>query len=71
MFPIAGPNVLITHKPFLADNKIGTLGAACCFIKCTKGLRNLLILKIAEKGVIQFQEIRKGLLRKGCVSAYA
>jgi hypothetical protein len=30
-----------------------------------------LILNIAEKGVIQFQKIRKGLLGKGCVGTYA
>jgi len=71
LFPIAGPNALKTDYPFLVDNKIGPLGTACCFIKYTKGLHNLLILNIAEKGVIQFQKIRKGLLGKGCVGTYA
>lgn len=71
LFPIAGPNALETHNPYLVDNKIGPLGTACFFIKYTKGLHDLLILKITENGVIQFQEIRKGFLRKGCVGTYA
>jgi hypothetical protein len=71
LFSIGGPNALKTDDPFLVDNKVGPPWKAFCFIKYTKGLHNLLILKIAEKGVIQLHKIRKRLLGKAGVGAYA
>lgn len=71
MFQVAGPNALETDNPFLVDNKVRPLDTAARFVEYTKGLHNLLILRITEKGIIQLEKIREGLLRKGRIGAYA
>ena len=68
MFPIGGPNALKTNNPCLVDNKVGTFGDASCFIQYAKGLHHFLI-PVTEKGIADFEEIGKGLLRKDRIGA--
>lgn len=70
MFQVAGSNALETNDPFLVDNEVGPLDNAARFVEYAKGFHNLLIL-ITEKGIIQLQKFREGLLRKGRIHAYA
>src|SRR3970040_170891 len=70
LFQVAGPDALETDKPFLVDNKVRPLDTAARFVEYTKGLHNLLVLRITEKGIIQLEKIREGLLRKGRIGAY-
>ena len=71
LFSAAGPGVFITHHPFLVGNNVRTVGKASCFIQYPIGLHNFQIRRIAEKGIVDLEEIGKGLLRKRRIGADA
>jgi len=67
-FPIAGPGILIANDPSLVDNNVRTFGDASCFIQYPKSLHHV-ELPIAEKGIVELEEIGKGLLGEGRIGA--
>ena len=71
LFCAGGAGVFITHDPFLVGNDVRTLGNASCFIQYPIGLHNFQIRRIAEKGIVDLEEIGKGLLRKRRISTDA